>query len=282
MSPRRNWEEFPRSFASGCATNAGRRTPFSPSVPRRGGRAGGRPRGGAHRPRADRAAGDRHRKPQRCGALAYRAPCRAARIGRRGPRAILARGLCAVSGGMAAPPRLAGPASRRIASRAARGGRQDRRGGGGRSADAVLGERDRAFSQRRAVAQGPMILAIDCGNSRLQWGLHGNGRWPRSGTVPVAELAGLAKSWKRIAAAAKGIVANVAGRSARKWLQAFFSRRSLVPTWVEAKRRQCGVTNGYGKPAQLGADRWAALIGAWSILRGPCLVVTAGTAPTPD
>ncbi|HYS75652.1 MAG TPA: type III pantothenate kinase, partial [Burkholderiales bacterium] len=87
---------------------------------------------------------------------------------------------------------------------------------------------------------------------------------------------------KRIAAADKVIVANVAGRSARKWLESFFARRSLIPTWVEAKRRQCGVTNGYGKPAQLGADRWAALIGAWSILRGPCLVVTAGTATTAD
>ncbi len=127
-----------------------------------------------------------------------------------------------------------------------------------------------------------MILAIDCGNSRLKWGLHGNGRWHRSGAVPVAELAGLAKSWKRIAAADKVIVANVAGRSARKWIETFFGGRSLIPTWVEAKRRQCGVTNGYGKPAQLGADRWAALIGAWSILRGPCLVVTAGTATTAD
>src|SRR5258708_39952458 len=85
-----------------------------------------------------------------------------------------------------------------------------------------------------------------------------------------------------MAAADKVVVANVAGRSARKWIETFFGGRSLIPTWVEAKRRQCGVTNGYGKPAQLGADRWAALIGAWSILRGPCLVVTAGTATTMD
>jgi type III pantothenate kinase len=127
-----------------------------------------------------------------------------------------------------------------------------------------------------------MILAIDCGNSRLKWGLHGNGRWHGTGTVPVADLASLAKSWKRIAATDEVIVANVAGRSVRRWLESFFGRRSVAPTWVEAKRRECGVTNGYGKPAQLGADRWAALIGAWSILRGPCLVVTAGTATTAD
>jgi len=56
----------------------------------------------------------------------------------------------------------------------------------------------------------------------------------------------------------------------------------MVPAWVKAKRHECGVTNGYGRPDQLGPDRWAALIGAWSILRGPCLVVTAGTATTVD
>jgi type III pantothenate kinase len=127
-----------------------------------------------------------------------------------------------------------------------------------------------------------MILAIDCGNSRLKWGLHGNGSWHGGGTVPVADLARLAKSWKKIAAVDEVIAANVAGPSVRRWLESFFARRSLAPTWVEAKRRECGVTNGYGKPAQLGADRWAALIGAWSILRGPCLVVTAGTATTAD
>jgi len=49
----------------------------------------------------------------------------------------------------------------------------------------------------------------------------------------------------------------------------------MVPVWIKAKRRECGVTNGYRQPDQLGPDRWAALIGAWSILRGPCLVVTA-------
>jgi len=127
-----------------------------------------------------------------------------------------------------------------------------------------------------------MILAIDCGNSRLKWGLHENGGWRRTGAVPVAELARLEKNWRRIAPTDKVVVANVAGRSVRRRLDAIFARRSLAPTWVEGKRRECGVTNGYGKPVQLGADRWAALIGAWSILRGPCLVVAAGTATTAD
>src|SRR6267154_1430320 len=127
-----------------------------------------------------------------------------------------------------------------------------------------------------------MILAVDCGNSRLKWGLHENGDWRQTGTMPVSELARLEKTWKRFAPADQVIVANVAGWSVRKRLETLFARRSMVPTWVKAKRRECGVTNGYGRPDRLGADRWAALIGAWSILRGPCLVVTAGTATTVD
>jgi type III pantothenate kinase len=127
-----------------------------------------------------------------------------------------------------------------------------------------------------------MILAVDCGNSRLKWGLHENGAWRKTGTVSVSEIGRLEKSWRRLAPADKVVVANVAGRSVRNRLETVFARRSMVPAWVKAKRHECGVTNGYGRPDRLGPDRWAALIGAWSILRGPCLVVTAGTATTVD
>src|SRR5437899_6367379 len=127
-----------------------------------------------------------------------------------------------------------------------------------------------------------MILAVDCGNSRLKWGLHDNGGWRDAGAVPVSGLVRLEKSWRRLVPADKVVVANVAGQSVRKRLERLFARRSIVPAWVKAKRYECGVPNGYGGPDQLGPDRWAALIGAWSILRGPCLVVTAGTATTVD
>src|SRR5258708_14329434 len=127
-----------------------------------------------------------------------------------------------------------------------------------------------------------MILAVDCGNSRLKWGLPENGGWRRTGAVPVSEIGRLEKSWERLVPADGVIVANVGGRSVRKRLENLFAGRSIVAAWVKAKRRECGVMNGYGRPDQLGPDRWAALIGAWSIFRGPCLVVTAGTATTVD
>jgi type III pantothenate kinase len=126
-----------------------------------------------------------------------------------------------------------------------------------------------------------MILAVDCGNSRLKWGLHDQGGWIKTGSVPLSGLAKLKGTWKKISPV-DIVVANVAGQSTRRRLENVLSRHAVAPIWVAARRRQCGVTNGYGKPAQLGADRWAALIGAWSMLRGPCLVVAAGTATTVD
>lgn len=127
-----------------------------------------------------------------------------------------------------------------------------------------------------------MILAIDCGNSRLKWGLYETGGWRGTGSVPLTDIARLGKKWSRIAPTAKVVVANVAGPSARRRLEAILAGRPVAPVWVQAKRHECGVTNAYGNPARLGADRWAALIGAWSILRGPCLVVSTGTATTAD
>lgn len=127
-----------------------------------------------------------------------------------------------------------------------------------------------------------MILAVDCGNSRLKWGLHDQGDWTKTGSVPLSGLASLKSTWKRISPVDKVVVANVAGQSTRKRLENVLSRQVAAPIWITPRRRQCGVTNGYGRPAQLGADRWAALIGAWSMLRGPCLVVAAGTATTVD
>jgi type III pantothenate kinase len=126
-----------------------------------------------------------------------------------------------------------------------------------------------------------MILAIDCGNSRLKWGLRDGRRWRYTGSVPLADMARLPGKWGRIPPGAEVVVANVAGPRVRSRLEAILAGRPHA-SWVRARRRECGVTNGYTRPAQLGADRWAALIGAWSILRGPCLVVAAGTATTAD
>src|SRR5690606_31240552 len=78
----------------------------------------------------------------------------------------------------------------------------------------------------------------------------------------------------------KRIVAcNVAGAENAERIAAQFK---ITPEWVVPQREQCGVKNGYKKPAQLGADRWASLIAARAMHDGASLVVNAGTATTID
>ncbi len=75
------------------------------------------------------------------------------------------------------------------------------------------------------------------------------------------------------------IGANVAGEDVRAKIQ---EALGMEPAWVSARSEQCGVRSGYAQPAQLGADRWAALIGARHLVQGACVVANAGTTMTVD
>jgi type III pantothenate kinase len=129
-----------------------------------------------------------------------------------------------------------------------------------------------------------MILAIDCGNTRVKWGLREPQAtsWRALGAVPLADIARLDADWSSLPVPARIVIANVAGEPARKALLAPLARWMAEPRWASAQAAQCGVTNGYADPGQLGVDRWAALVGAWHLQRGACLVVNAGTATTVD
>jgi type III pantothenate kinase len=114
------------------------------------------------------------------------------------------------------------------------------------------------------------ILCIDSGNTRIKWGL-------REGDVWIGQGVGLPDI------AADCIVAcNVGGVSPRLTIESLANRMGVPLEWVMASAARCGVTNGYDHPEQLGADRWAALIGARGLHRGDCVVVMCGTATTID
>lgn len=126
------------------------------------------------------------------------------------------------------------------------------------------------------------ILAVDAGNSRIKWGLREDQKWLMLGAIHHTEIDSLTENWKNIPAPHKIIVSNVAGEKAHANLQKLFSIWPAHSQWVSAKRTECGVSNGYDDPAQLGPDRWAALIEAWCMHHAACLVVNAGTAMTVD
>jgi type III pantothenate kinase len=78
------------------------------------------------------------------------------------------------------------------------------------------------------------------------------------------------------------VACNVAGPAVEAQLEDLARVLGVGLSMVRSQARQCGVTNGYDHPEQLGADRWAALIGARGLHAGACLVVNAGTATTVD
>lgn len=127
-----------------------------------------------------------------------------------------------------------------------------------------------------------MIFAVDAGNSRIKWGLYDGSGWQRQGWVKTEDAAQLKEAWQEIEAPRRIIVSNVAGEEAKTCLEAAFGHWKIAPQWVRSQGVQCGVSNGYDRPDQLGADRWAALIAARHLHQGCCLVVNIGTALTAD
>lgn len=126
-----------------------------------------------------------------------------------------------------------------------------------------------------------MILAIDAGNTRVKWGVH-DGTWLRQGVVAHDALPDLANHIRSYAVLRQAVVSSVASPLINAAIQEVLDRCGMTAVWVKAQARACGVNNGYANPAQLGSDRWAALVAAWHLKRSACVVVSAGTALTVD
>jgi type III pantothenate kinase len=128
-----------------------------------------------------------------------------------------------------------------------------------------------------------MLLLVDAGNTRVKWAIAAAdaapGDWIAHGAVPHAELARLASAW-----AGRGIrralVSNVAGDALAAELAVLLP---VAPVWFVARAELAGMHNRYREPERLGADRFAAALGARLLAPGKALVVaTCGTATTVD
>ncbi len=125
-----------------------------------------------------------------------------------------------------------------------------------------------------------MLLCLDAGNTRLKFGLRDGAGWRTQGALDYADVASLPQ---RLPAPPARIVAcNVAGDPARRHIETLAAQLRVPLDWLTSSASACDVTNGYDTPQQLGADRWAALIGARALHADACVVVLAGTATTID
>jgi len=126
-----------------------------------------------------------------------------------------------------------------------------------------------------------MKLLLDIGNSRLKWGLLNDGQWVAQGALdhdipwdfeailpPVGRLECV-------------VGVNVAGPAMAGRVERMLTPWCDAVRWIQPSHGCAGVRNAYD-PEQLGADRWAAVLGASRRHAGAVLVVTAGTATTID
>ena len=127
-----------------------------------------------------------------------------------------------------------------------------------------------------------MDLLLDAGNTRLKWGLHDGASWRGQGAVAIGALDGLAAVLEAAGPIRRVLGANVAGAGVAARLAEILGEWGLVPAWIEPSVSAFGVHNRYLDPARLGADRWAALVGARALHGAAALVVTSGTATTAD
>ncbi len=144
------------------------------------------------------------------------------------------------------------------------------------------------------------MLLLDAGNSRIKWAWVEGGAWlhhghpqgehmaahplrvMRQGMAGIDEEMALQQAFAVLPPAHKILASNVAGEQVAQRIRAACSAWPCPVEFVTAKAEQCGVRNAYEQPAQLGSDRWAALIGAWHQARAACMVVNCGTATTVD
>ncbi|NHA14258.1 type III pantothenate kinase [Thioalkalivibrio sp. XN279] len=133
-----------------------------------------------------------------------------------------------------------------------------------------------------------MTLLLDLGNTRLKAARSdGSGGLELLGEASHREHGMAGALARALGASAPGAgvawCANVAGPAAGEALAAALAQAGGGGlSFLRAAPEACGVSCAYAEPARLGADRWAALLGARGLSAAPCVVVDAGSALTID
>ena len=134
-----------------------------------------------------------------------------------------------------------------------------------------------------------MILLLDIGNTRIKWATLVDHRLGQQFAVVHTGQPASAIGQVFDAAIAdrhpptRVVVSNVGGDAIETLCSNAGNQRfGFAPEFLRASRVSAGVTSAYLEPAKLGVDRWLAMIGGFSIVRGTVCVVSVGTAMTID
>lgn len=130
-----------------------------------------------------------------------------------------------------------------------------------------------------------MILEMDVGNTRIKWRLRPIGAVEAAaeGVLVYGADLGLALSELPLSEATRISLATVLGESKKSQLLGELSKYSNVFPWAaKVTAEVLGVTCGYDNPAQLGVDRWLAMVAAYDRYKSAVCIIDAGSALTVD
>ncbi|AGF48663.1 type III pantothenate kinase [Candidatus Kinetoplastibacterium oncopeltii TCC290E] len=136
-----------------------------------------------------------------------------------------------------------------------------------------------------------MIILIDSGNSRIKvgWFLNKNGSINREPHAAIFDNLNIKSLNQWLLCLPKkpnyALGVNVAGKHRENIIEKELNNIDCKIKWVVAKKRTSILVNKYKNPNQLGADRWAAMIGIvekQSKIHPPLIVASFGTATTID
>ena len=128
-----------------------------------------------------------------------------------------------------------------------------------------------------------MTLLLDIGNTRVKAAVLEGGALRHLGSVAY-RAEGVADALEALAPPSVGraVAVVVAGPGVLGDLRSWAEARGVLVRQVTPSREAGGVRCAYPRPERLGADRWAAVVGARAVTGQACLVVDAGSAITVD
>ena len=129
-----------------------------------------------------------------------------------------------------------------------------------------------------------MRLLLDLGNSRMKWAAHAPGApdFIARGAVPYG-AGSIVDRWPLAQPPDAVWLCSVTDPSRTEIVVRTVGQAWGVPVQrIASQAAGHGVRSAYAEPRRMGADRWAALVGARSLGSGPVCILDLGTALTGD
>ncbi len=130
-----------------------------------------------------------------------------------------------------------------------------------------------------------MILELDCGNSFIKWRvIHAAEATMVGGGIADSDQALLGAVTSLATARLTGCrIVSVRSEEETAVLCALIAHEFGVQAHVaQPAAEMAGVRNGYEDYQRLGMDRWLAVLGAYHLAKGACLIIDLGTAAKAD